>query len=126
MIKPLFWTEWEREDYERRKRGEPELGPLGGRRKHICPICGDPNIFALWVDPEPPAGCSQDMENWGTPRAVKNVTECKWQMGKAWQAAEFRKLVPDAFDDTGKMKPGQLARVLEVFGKAHPDKAIVL
>lgn len=26
---PFFSTRWEREDYERRKRGEPELGPEG-------------------------------------------------------------------------------------------------
>jgi hypothetical protein len=24
---PFFSTQWEREDYERRQRGEPELGP---------------------------------------------------------------------------------------------------
>lgn len=29
MPQPLFLTVWEREDYERRKRGEPELGPFG-------------------------------------------------------------------------------------------------
>ena len=94
--------------------------------KHACPICGDPNVFALWVGPEPPAGCSQDTENWGTVRAVKNVTECQYQMKKAKQAAEFRKLVPDAFDDTGKMKPGQLARVLQAYGAAHPGRALVV
>lgn len=26
---PFFLTQWEREDHERRQRGEPELGPLG-------------------------------------------------------------------------------------------------
>lgn len=28
-MEPLFSTEWEREDHIRRKRGLPELGPLG-------------------------------------------------------------------------------------------------
>lgn len=28
---PFFLTQWEREDYERRQRGEPELGPGGGK-----------------------------------------------------------------------------------------------
>jgi hypothetical protein len=94
--------------------------------KHPCPVCGDPYVFAFWVDPEPPAGCSQDMENWGTSRAVKNVSECRYQMKKAWQAAEFRKLVPDAFDESGAMKEDQLARVLEAFAAAHPGKSITL
>ena len=83
-------------------------------------------MFMFWVDPEPPAGCGQDMDNWGTPHAVKNVMECKFQMGKAWQAAEFRKLVPDAFDHDGKMLPNQLARVLTEFGKIHPGKALII
>jgi len=58
--------------------------------------------------------------------SIKSVTECQWQMGKAWQQAEFRKLVPDAFDEMGKMRPGQLARVLIEFGKHHPGKALVI
>jgi hypothetical protein len=95
--------------------------------KYPCPICGDPNAFLFWVDPEPPAGCPQD-ENWhdGSAPTIRNVTECKWQMQKAWQAAEFRKLVPDAFDATGKMLPGQLARVLLKFGETHPGKRLVV
>ncbi len=28
-LQPFFSTAWEREDYERRQRGEPELGPMG-------------------------------------------------------------------------------------------------
>lgn len=94
--------------------------------KYACPICGDPSGFIIWIDPEPPAGCPQDMENWGSPRAIKNVMECKYQMGKAWQAAEFRKLVPDAFDESGKMLHGELGRVLEVFSRAHPGKPLVV
>jgi hypothetical protein len=83
-------------------------------------------MFMFWVDPEPPAGCGQDMDNWGKSHAVKNVMECKYQMGKAWQAAEFRKLVPDAFDSNGKMLKGELARVLLAFGEKHPKKPLIL
>lgn len=95
--------------------------------KKTCPVCGDPNAFPLWVDPEPPDGCPYDKE-WhkGRPRSIKNVTECSWQMGKASQAAEFRKLVPDAFDANGKMLPGQLARVLTEYAKHYPGKALVI
>lgn len=91
-----------------------------------CPVCGDPYGFIFWVDPEPPQGCPQDMENWGTVRAIKNVSECAYQRAKAWQAAEFRKLVPDAFDRDGKMLPGQLARVLTEFKEKHPDAKLVV
>ena len=95
--------------------------------KHSCPVCGDPNAFPIWIDKEPPAGCPQDW-SWhdGSPREIDAVTECKYQMGKAWQQAEFRKLVPDAFDEMGKMKPGRIAEVLGVFQKTHPNKAIVI
>ena len=95
-----------------------------------CPVCGDPSAFPLWVGDVPPAGCVQDA-TWHktgelTDKSVRSVTECAWQMKKAWQAAEFRKLVPDAFDASGKMLPKQLARVLRAFGKAHPEEALVL
>lgn len=90
-----------------------------------CPICGDPNAYPFWLDDEPPAGCPQD-DAWQTDRGVpviRNVTECRYQMRKAFQAREFRRLVPDAFDESGKIKsdPGTLARVLEAFHREHPD-----
>lgn len=94
--------------------------------KYPCPVCGDPSGFIFWVDPEPPSGCPHDMENWDSPKAIKNVAECKYQRGKAWQAAEFRKLVPDAFDASGKMLPGQLGRVLTEFGKYHPKAMLII
>jgi hypothetical protein len=95
--------------------------------KYACPICGDPHGFPIWIDKEPPIGCPKDM-SWhdGSTPLVKNVTECEWQMKKAWQAAEFRKLVPHAFDENGNMLDGQLGRVLECFHAAHPDKYLVL
>ena len=49
---------------------------------------------------------------------------CEWQRTRAWQAAEFRKLVPDAFDETGTMKKGELARVIEAFATAHPTRML--
>ena len=95
--------------------------------KYPCPICGDPNAYPIWIDADPPAGCPHDA-NWhaGGPVTIRNVTECQHQMKKASQAAEFRRLVPDAFDQQGNMKPGQLARVLIAFGEAHPGKPLVL
>lgn len=92
--------------------------------RYACPVCGDPHAYLFWVDPEPPIGCPHDMDNWETTKAIKNVSECAHQRAKAWQAAEFRKLVPDAFDEMGKMKPGQLGRVLIAFGEKHPGKPI--
>jgi len=94
-----------------------------------CPICGDPRGFLFWFDDEPPAGCPQD-KSWhdgGAPQ-IRNVTECRYQMAKAWQAAEFRRLVPDAFDENGKIKPGgeTLGRVLKAFHAAHPTKTLVI
>lgn len=95
--------------------------------KYNCPVCGDPHVYKFWVDPRPPEGCPDD-DSWQEGRAcsVRNVTECRRQMDSARQAAEFRKLVPDAFDKTGKMKPKQLARVLEAYAAAHPGKAILV
>lgn len=100
---------------------------MAERPKYKCPVCGDPNVFKLWVDPRPPLGCPDD-DSWheGGPPTIKDVTQCAYQMGKAWQAAEFRKLVPDAFDGSGAMKPGRLVDVLRAFGDAHPNKALVI
>ena len=96
--------------------------------RYKCPICGDQHVYKFWVDPRPPLGCPYD-DDWqhdeGEP-SVTDVTQCQWQMAKAWQAAEFRKLVPDAFDEVGTMRPGQLARVIEIFHEAHPEKRLVI
>lgn len=62
----------------------------------------------------------------GGSRTIRNISECKYQRGKAWQAAEFRKLLPGAFDENGTMKEGRLADVLRAFGAAHPDKSLVI
>ncbi len=95
--------------------------------KYACPICGDPNAYLFWVDSEPPKACPQDhIWHEGGAVTIKSVVECAWQRKRAWQAAEFRKLVPDAFDATGKMLPDQLGRVLEEFAKHHPGKELAL
>lgn len=94
---------------------------------YACPVCGDPRAFPVWIDAEPPVGCPHD-DAWmnGNAPAIRTVTECRYQMGKARQAAEFRRLVPDAFDADGKMLPGRLADVLTAFSKAHPTELLVI
>jgi hypothetical protein len=94
--------------------------------RYACPVCGDPNAYPIWVTDEPPEGCPDDMENWGKPTRVRNVTECGYQMRKAAQRAEWMRLVPDAYDGHGNMLPGQLARVLLAYAKARPDAPITI
>lgn len=95
--------------------------------RYACPICHDPQAYVLWVDKTPPEGCPEDMA-WqhGKPISIRNVTECKFQMARAWQEAEFRKLVPDAFDRTGKIKPGRIVEVLMRFAEVHPAKGLTI
>lgn len=49
----------------------------------------------------------------------------EWKAKRDFQATEFRRLVPDAFDASGRMFTGQLPRVLEAYAAAHPKKALV-
>lgn len=86
--------------------------------KYPCPICGDPNGYPLWIDKEPPTKCPRRFD-YGGELDVRNVTECRGQMEKAKQRAEWRKLVPDAFDEWGNMKEGNLARVLSAWADHH-------
>lgn len=76
--------------------------------KFACPICGDPNAFPLWIDDEPPHGCPEDVAamNGDAPQ-IRSVVECPYQMAKAKQAAELRKVAPDCFDKSGNMKPNR-------------------
>lgn len=96
--------------------------------RHACPICGDPSAYPIWVDKDPPTGCPEDMRSWGEggPPQVRNVTECAYQMRKAAQRAEWRRVLPDAFDRDGNMLPGRLPDVLLAYGASHPGKAIIL
>lgn len=98
--------------------------------RHACPICHDPNAYPFWIDQDPPSGCPQDVDDdgnlaWANGGQRRVVELCEWQRSRAWQAAEFRKLVPDAFDQNGKILPGQIVRVITAFGEAHPCKALV-
>lgn len=93
-----------------------------------CPICHDPRGYPLgWYDADPPRGCPSDRAwlNGGEP-SIKSVSECSYQRDKAWQAAEFRKLVPDAFDGNGAIIPGQIGRVLEAFVAKHPTVKLIM
>jgi hypothetical protein len=81
--------------------------------KRPCPICGDPNAFPFWVSEEPPDFCPQDPSvHRGGPASIRNVTECKYQMGKARQRAEWMRLFPEQFDENGKLKEGGLVHIL--------------
>lgn len=92
-----------------------------------CPICGDPKGYPFWLDAEPPLGCPHDLQwHGGGAISIRSVVECSYQRAKAWQAAEFRKLVPDAFDSAGNILEGQIGRVLLAFSKAHPRKELVI
>lgn len=57
---------------------------------------------------------------------IRNVSECPSQMARARQAAERRRLCPDAFDVNGNILPGQIARVLQAYAKAHPGEPLKL
>ena len=92
---------------------------MGERLTPPCPICGDPGAYPLWVDKQPPEGCPEGDH-------IKSITECPWQMGRAKQRAAWRRLVPDAFDESGNMKKGQLGRVLEVWVKENPDAELII
>lgn len=87
-----------------------------------CPICGDPQPFVFWLEDAPPPTCPDDPA-W--PRRSMH-TICAHQMRKARQAAERRRLVPDAFDASGNILPGQIARVMRAVAAAHPDESVAL
>lgn len=51
-------------------------------------------------------GCPHDTAwHHGREPVIRNVTECQVQMERGQQAAYFRKLAPEAFDENGKIKP---------------------
>lgn len=93
--------------------------------RYECPICGDPSAYPLWVTKEPPEACPGD-DSWhrGGPVTIKNVTECSYQMRKARQRAEWMKVCPEAFDESGNLiRPYGLAMVLE---KLPPDTVLII
>lgn len=92
--------------------------------RYACPICGDPNGYPIWVDAEPPEGCPHD-DAWhsGKPVSIKNVSECGYQRQKAEQRARWMKECPEAFDESGNMKPGMLGHVLVT--AQPPDEPVI-
>ncbi len=89
-----------------------------------CPICGDPHAYPIWIGSDPPEACRSD-KTWhsGGPVTITSVADCPHQRRKAEQAALFRRVAPECFDEAGNMLPGRLADVL---GKLPPDTVIYL
>lgn len=89
--------------------------------RYPCPICHDPNAYPWWFDEEPPAGCPRDMA-WqdGGPPAITEVTQCRYQMGKARQRAEFRKVAPHCFDKDGNILPDRIGEVITLWAATYP------
>ena len=87
-----------------------------------CPVCGDPNAWPGWIGEGKPDACPHDMP-WhkGGARTVLSVTDCQYQMRKAWVHAERRRLCPDAFDASGALLPGEIGRVMAAFVREHPN-----
>lgn len=82
--------------------------------KPRCPVCGDPRPFIFWVDPQPPTEC---------PYGATEVTNCSYQMNAAREAAERRRICPEAFDKNGNIKPGGLAMVMAKYAELRRSKS---
>jgi hypothetical protein len=92
------------------------------RDQRKCPVCGDPGPFRFWVDNQPPTECPYNP-------SAKSVTDCAYQMAKARQDASRRKLVPECFDDNGRILPGKSAEMLTKWaerGGIGPDEKVVV
>jgi hypothetical protein len=72
-----------------------------------CPICG--HIEPLWIDP-PPVGCFDG-----------GTSHCEQAITRAHGEAMRRKVCPDAFDENGKIRPGQIVRVIDAMHSAGLD-----
>jgi hypothetical protein len=75
--------------------------------KTVCPICGDPGPFVLWIDKQPPLTCPDD-PSW-PERSLNSI--CDRQLRSAEQAAARRRITPDGFDASGNIIPSEAARV---------------
>jgi hypothetical protein len=87
-----------------------------------CPICRDPNAFPLWLGADPPPTCPDDPA-W--PRRSLNSI-CPRQIAKRRQAAELRRLTPDAFDANGTLIPGRSGDAWRAYFAAHPRRRLVI
>lgn len=90
--------------------------------KHTCPVCGDPAPFALWIEAEPPPTCPDDPA-WPR-RSLHSI--CDRQLRKARQAAELRRLTPDAFDPNGTMIASESGRAWRNYINARPQRPVVI
>jgi len=95
---------------------------MSERHAPPCPVCGDPSAFVLWIDDEPPPTCPNDPA-W-PQRTVIGI--CQHQIRRARQAAELRRLTPDAFDAAGTMIPSESTRAWRNYIEANPRKAVVV
>lgn len=91
-----------------------------------CPVCADPRAFPLgWHGDEPPPGCPND-PTWPDCTAVKAITDCPYQMGKARQRAEWMKAAPEEFNEDGSLKPGRIGYVLKKWNAAYPGRSLII
>lgn len=90
--------------------------------KYPCPVCGDPNTFPIWIEDKPPPTCPDDPA-WPR-RSLYSI--CQRQMQKAKQAAELRRITPDAFDENGTLIPSESARAWRNYMTANPGKPLVV
>lgn len=79
--------------------------------RFACPVCGDPNAYPFWIDENPPATCPND-------QSARTI--CSYQIRRGEQQAEFRRLLPDAYDENGNIKPGRGADVLLKWAQSNP------
>ena len=85
-----------------------------------CPVCGDPTAFPIWIDEMPPPTCPHDPA-W--PRRTV-VGICQFQIRRAKQAAELRRITPDAFDAAGTMIPSEAARAWRNYMETKPARSL--
>ena len=78
MSEPRFLTQWEREDYEREKRGEAPLGP-----GQIMPRARNADTFDVWSKPPP---------------LLRTLTERQERALKRYVAKVARKVYRIAYD----------------------------
>lgn len=76
----------------------------------ICLLCG--YDFPIWLGTPPEQGRCL---------TTSSADHCEWALDRAYGESVRLKMCPDAFDADGKIKPGQLARVLTTLEAAGLD-----
>lgn len=72
-----------------------------------CPVCRDPNAYPLWLDSIPPAGCPNE------PGLMPGYGICAIKLADAKEAAMWRRVAPECFDDRGNMLPDSFDQVMK-------------